>query len=94
MGELTVGVREAKRSLSALMARANESGEAITVLKHGRPWAVISPADAQSLERRQKRERLRRLTREIESTRDEEPSWDESVSDAELLGEERMRRFG
>jgi antitoxin Phd len=40
----TVGIREAKASLSAVVEAA-ERGEATTITKHGRPAAVVVPVE-------------------------------------------------
>ncbi|MCH3948215.1 MAG: hypothetical protein LKK22_07205 [Olsenella sp.] len=50
---------------------------------------LSAPAD----EQRKRVKALEALTQSIESTADE-PAWDASISDRELLGEERKRRFG
>ena len=90
----TVGIREAKNGLSALTARVNETGEPLTVLKNNKPWVVIYPADPESARRRAKLDTLQRLTAKIEQGVGDEPVWDSAVSDKDLLGAERMRRFG
>lgn len=89
-----VGVREAKNRFSALAAQVNASGSPLTVMKNNTPWVVIAPADPESLERRARLERFRALTASIEQDLAEEPTWDPSVSDRELLNRERVRRFG
>jgi hypothetical protein len=50
---------------------------------------LSAPAD----EQRKRVKALEAHTQSIESTADE-PAWDASISDRELLGEERKRRFG
>ena len=87
-----IGLREAKNTFSALTAQVNRSGVPITVLKNGKPWVTVVPADAEAQRRRERLARFKELTSAIESS--EEPVWDEGVSDDELLNEERMRRFG
>ena len=44
MGMKTIGLREAKAILSAVVEAA-ERGEATTITKHGRPAAVIVPVE-------------------------------------------------
>ena len=88
-----IGLREAKNGFSALTARVNQTGMPVTVLKNGRPWVVIAPADAEAERRHERLECLRLLTREIDSFEDE-PAWEAGVSDRDLLDEERVRRFG
>lgn len=92
--EAAVGIREAKNRFSYLTSRVNETGEALTVMKNGRPWVVISPADGKAQERRARSEKLRRLTALIESDVASEPVWDESISDKELLGMILLERYG
>lgn len=89
-----VGVREAKNRFSALAAQVNASGSPLTVLKNNTPWVIIAPADPESLERRKRLERFRALTALVEQDLAEEPVWDPAVPDRELLGRERVRRFG
>lgn len=89
-----IGVREAKNRFSALAAQVNETGSPLTVMKNNKPWVVIYPADAEKQARRKKLQKLRALTRNIERFEDCEPVWDAAASDKELLGRERMRRFG
>lgn len=38
-----VGFTEARDSFSALTRQANTTGEAFTVLKHGKPWVEVRP---------------------------------------------------
>ena len=92
MANTTIGLREAKNGFSALTARVNRFGETVTVLKNGKPWVTIAPADADALARRERLEKFKALTVRIESG--EDPAWDEGVSDKELLDAERVRRFG
>lgn len=89
-----VGVREAKNRFSELAAEVNARGVPLAVLKNGKPWVTIEPADAGAAVRRERLARLRALTASIEEGAAAEPAWDPSVSDKELLGDERMRRFG
>lgn len=89
----SVGVREAKNRFCELAAEVNSTGKALVVLRNNKPWVTIIPADANAAEQRRRAKALRTLTQRIESTIDE-PAWDTSVSDRELLGEERERRFG
>lgn len=89
-----VGIREAKNQFSALTARVNETGTPLTVFKNSKPWVVIIPADSRERERRARLDRLRKLTASIERDVAAEPSWDASVSDRDLLDDERVRRFG
>lgn len=91
-----VGVREAKARFSSLTEAVNELGASLTVLKNNRPWVVIQPADTGAAERRRKLEAFRALTASIEA---EKPAgagaaWGSIERDRELLGEERVRRFG
>ncbi len=88
-----VGVREVKNRFSELAAEVNATGRTLVVLRNNKPWVTIAPADAESAERRRRAEALEALTQSIESAADE-PAWDASLSDKELLGEERERRFG
>lgn len=88
-----VGVREVKNRFSELAAEVNATGRTLVVLRNNKPWVTIAPADAESAERRRRAEMLKALTQSIESAADE-PAWDASLSDKELLGEERERRFG
>lgn len=88
-----VGVREAKNRFSELATEVNATGRTLVVLRNNKPWVTIAPADAESAERRRRAEALKALTQSIESAADE-PAWDASLSDKELLGEERERRFG
>ena len=88
-----VGVREAKNRFSELATEVNATGRTLVVLRNNKPWVTIAPADAESAERRRRAEALEALTQSIESAADE-PAWDASLSDKELLGEERERRFG
>ena len=89
-----VGVRFAKNNFSQLASLVNEAGESLTVLKNGKPWVLIAPADPVAVERARKRELFAKLTAKIESKAAEEPAWDASLSDRDILGAERMRRFG
>ena len=89
-----VGVREAKNNFSALTARVNATGIPLTVVKNGKPWVVISPADSDALERRNRADKLRELTALIESQPLGDQVWDEGLSDRDLLDAERMKRFG
>lgn len=89
-----VGVREAKNRFSELTAQVNATGSELVVLKNNRPWVIIQPADSAAADRRTRLERLRALTSAIEGDADHEPDWGSVASDRELLGEERMRRFG
>ncbi len=89
-----VGVREAKNRFSELTAEVNATGAPLTVLRNNKPWVTIYPADAEAAERRTRVERLRALTRSIEQDAADEPLWDPSVSDRDLLDEERVKRFG
>lgn len=88
-----VGVREAKNRFSELATEVNATGRTLVVLRNNKPWVTIAPADAESAERRRRAEALKALTQSIEPAADE-PAWDASLSDKELLGEERERRFG
>ena len=88
-----VGVREAKNRFSELAAEVNATGKTLIVMRNNKPWVTIAPADAASAERRRRAEALKALTQSIESAIDE-PSWDASISDKELLAEEREKRFG
>ena len=90
----TVGVREAKNRFSELTAQVNATGSKLLVLKNNRPWVVILPADSAAADRRARLAKFRTLTSSIEEDAVNEPDWDYSISDHELLGEERMRRFG
>ena len=87
-----VGVREAKNRFSSLAAEVNASGCSLTVMKNNAPWVTIVPADPESIERHRRLDKFRALTASIESA--SEPMWDASLSDREILNEERVRRFG
>ena len=89
-----VGVRDAKNRFSELTAAVNQTGQSLTVLRNNKPWVTIQPADAVAAQRRERLERFRRLTELIESDLTDEPVWDDSISDKDLLGAERVRRFG
>ena len=89
-----VGVREAKNRFSALAAQVNATGRSVMVYKNNRPWVVIGPADADSSRRRERLERLHALTARIEDGACDEPAWDASRTDRDLLNEERVDRFG
>ena len=89
-----VGVRDAKNRFSEFATRVNASGLPLPVLKNGKPWVSIHPADADWQQRRERYERFRALASAIERDAGDEPGWDESVTDAELIGRERMRRYG
>ena len=89
-----VGIREAKNRFSELAAEVNACGSPLTVLKSGKPWVTICPADASALQRRERLARLRALTASIEQNSAHEPAWDERRSDKDYLGDERMERFG
>lgn len=89
-----VGVREAKNRFSELAAEVNAHGSLLTVMKNGKPWVTIHPADADAARRRERLGKLHALTEIIERDADEEPEWDPALSDKELLGDERVRRFG
>ena len=89
-----VGTREAKNRFSELTAEVNRSGAALPVLKNGKPWVVIQPASAEAMARRDRLARFRALTELIEQDAGADPAWDANVSDAELLAEERVKRFG
>ena len=89
-----VGTREAKNRFSELTAEVNRSGAALPVLKNGKPWVVIQPASAEALARRDRLARFQALTELIEQDAEADPALDADVSDAELLAEERVKRFG
>lgn len=89
----SVGVREAKNRFSELAAEVNATGKALVVMRNNTPWVTIIPADAGAAEQRRRIKALKALTKSIDSTVDE-PAWDASIPDKELLGEERERRFG
>lgn len=95
MGEVvsSVGVREAKNRFSALAAEVNATGRTLTVMRNNKPWVLISPVDAEECKRRTRLERFRLLTSRIDDQAKSDPVWP-NLSDEELLGEERMRRFG
>lgn len=90
-----IGVREAKNSFSYWTAHVNQTGQPLTVLKNNKPWVVIQPANAEAEERRKRLENFRKLTWLIEheplELRDD---FDPTLSDEEILNQERMRRFG
>ncbi len=88
-----VGVRQAKAQFSSLAQEVNESGRALTVMRHGKPWVTICPADPGALERKRRREAFRALTASIESY-DTDPDWSALGDDTELLAQERVERFG
>lgn len=89
-----VGAREAKNRFSELAAEVNRTGNALPVLKNGKPWVVIQPAGEDAQKRRARLEQFRSLTKQIEQELEDEPAWDPAVSDRDLLEEERVRRFG
>lgn len=89
-----VGAREAKNRFSELAAEVNRTGNALPVLKNGKPWVVIQPASEEAQRRRARLEKFYALTSQIERGIAEEPAWDSSVSDCDLLAEERVKRFG
>lgn len=89
-----VGAREAKNRFSELAAEVNRTGNALPVLKNGKPWVVIQPASEDVQKRRARLEQFRSLTKQIEQGLEDEPAWDPAVSDRDLLEEERVRRFG
>lgn len=89
-----VGVREAKNRFSSLAAEVNASGCSLTVMKNNAPWVTIVPADPESIERHRRLDKFRALTASIESGSASEPMWGASLSDREILNEERVRRFG
>lgn len=90
-----VGVREAKNNLSALLDEVNKTGQSLTVLKNNKPWAVIQPADAKSMERRRRLEAHKRLMQLVENEPLElREDFDPSKTDKEILGEWRVERFG
>lgn len=93
MGMTTVGVREAKNRFSELTSQVNASGSSVMVLKNGKPWVTIVSADETARRRAERLARFRALTSRIDGS-ENEPVWDAGVSDRELLGEGRMRRFG
>lgn len=93
MKTVTVGVREAKNRFSELTADANRTGSSVTVLKNNKPWVMIVPVDEASRRRAERLERFHALTALIEGGT-ENPVWDADVSDRDLLGAERVRRFG
>lgn len=53
----------------------------------------VASSDMQSNQRYKRLEKLRALTRSIERDTKSEPTWDERVSDKDILGKERMRHF-
>lgn len=89
-----VGAREAKNRFSELAAEVNRTGAALPVLKNGKPWLIIQPASAEAAARRARLAQFRALTQQVERDAEAEPAWDPSVSDADMLGAERVRRFG
>jgi len=90
---MQVGVRDVKNRFSALADQVNQTGQALMVTKNNRPWVLIQPADEELRRRHERREKLRQLTASIDNETNG-PAWDPNVSDRDLLGEERMRRFG
>ena len=89
-----VGAREAKNRFSEFAAEVNRTGKSLPVLKNGKPWVMIQPASEASRARRARLNAFRELTRMVERDAEGEPLWDATVSDRELLDEERVRRFG
>lgn len=89
-----VGAKEAKNRFSELAAEVNRTGNALPVLKHGKPWVLIQPVGDEANARRERLRAFRSLTARVEQGTIDEPAWDPDVSDAELLGDERMRHFG
>lgn len=88
-----VGVREAKNNFSSLTEKVNELGLPVTVTKNNKPWVVIYPADYEESRRNKRLEAFRRLTRSIELSEIDEPEWDASISDKELLAEARLAKY-
>ena len=76
-----VGVCEAKNRFSGLTALVNQTGAELVVLKGGRPWVVIQPADAAAEDCRTCLDRLRALTGRIEGDAANESGWDSAASD-------------
>lgn len=89
-----VGAKEAKNRFSELAAEVNRTGSALPVLKYGKLWVLIQPASDEVRARRDRLRAFRSLTDLVDREADNEPGWDPDVSDADLLGEERTRRFG
>lgn len=89
-----VGAKEAKNRFSELAAEVNRTGSALPVLKHGKPWVLIQPVSDEAIVRRERLRAFRSLTAHVEQDATDEPAWDPDVPDTELLGDERMRRFG
>lgn len=48
VGVKTVSSTEAKATLNALLAEVARTGESVTITSHGRPVAVLSPAERRS----------------------------------------------
>ena len=71
-----VGAREAKNRFSELAAEVNRTGNALPVLKNGKPWVVIQPASEEAQRRRARLEKFYALTSQIERGIAEEPAWD------------------
>lgn len=90
----SMGLREAKNRFSEVTAGVNATGVPLVVTKNNQPWVIIEPADAASIERKRRRDLFFSLTRQIEGDQADEVPWDEGISDKELLGDERVRRFG
>lgn len=88
-----VGLKEAKDHLSDLTNRVNFTGKPLTITKNGSPWVQVRPADPRSESRRDLIVRFHALTKRIEMSLAPEPPWDESISDKELLAQERAVRF-
>jgi antitoxin (DNA-binding transcriptional repressor) of toxin-antitoxin stability system len=88
-----VGVRQAKSQFSALAEEVNRLGEPLTVMRHNKPWVVISPADTAAMERRRRLKAFHDLTARIEAD-DEGGAWGSLEEDERLLEEGRSVRFG
>ena len=56
-----VGAREAKNRFSELAAEVNRTGNALPVMKNGKPWVVIQPASEEAQQRRARLEKFRAL---------------------------------
>lgn len=90
-----IGVREAKNNFSYWMARVNQTGQPLTVLKNNKPLVVIQPANAEAAERRERLEKFRKLTWMIENEPLEfRDHFDPTLTDEEILDQEIMRRYG
>lgn len=93
MPERSMGVREAKNKLPALLAEAHRTGEPFIITKNGKAWAEVRPITGPT--QNDKNERLAAFDQYVELLEStNEYVWPEGLSDEDILGSERVRRFG